>query len=441
MPEAVLLPILLQLILIFLNAIFACAEIAVISVNDTKLAYLVAQGDKRAIRLAHLTNRPAQFLSTIQIAITLSGFLGSAFAADNFSGRLTALLLRLDLPISEKALDTFSVILITLVLSYITLIFGELVPKRLAMKKSESIALALSTLISGIAKVMAPVVAVLTLSTNGVLRLLGIDPNADEEEVSEEEIQMMVDRGSQKGVFAPSTKEFIENVFAFDDCPVEEFATHRTELSFLWVGQTKEEWADIILSTNHSRYPVCEGTVDNVIGVLEAREFFRFQNESIDYILKEALRPAFFVPETITGDALFKQMKTKRNYYALVLDEYGGLLGVVTIHDLLEQLVGDIEHEGELPEIQAMDDHTWKVAGSAHLDDAAEAFGVELPEDAYDTFGGYTFGLYGSIPPDGRTATLQTDTLKIQITSVKNHKLEEAIVTRLPQPDPNTKES
>ena len=199
--QAVLWPLLLQVILIALNAVFACAEIAVISVNDNKLAQLVAQGDKRALRLARLTSRPAQFLATIQIAITLSGFLGSAFAADHFSDRLVALLLRAGVPIPEKTLDTLSVILITLLLSYFTLVFGELVPKRLAMKKSESLAMGLSALISAISAIFAPVVTVLTASTNGVLRLLGVDPNADEEEVSEEEIKMMVDRGSEKGVF------------------------------------------------------------------------------------------------------------------------------------------------------------------------------------------------------------------------------------------------
>ena len=276
--QAVLWPLLLQVILIALNAVFACAEIAVISVNDNKLAQLVAQGDKRALRLARLTSRPAQFLATIQIAITLSGFLGSAFAADHFSDRLVALLLRAGVPIPEKTLDTLSVILITLLLSYFTLVFGELVPKRLAMKKSESLAMGLSALISAISAIFAPVVTVLTASTNGVLRLLGVDPNADEEEVSEEEIKMMVDRGSEKGVFDSATKEFIQNVFEFDDLTVGEFATHRTELDLLWTSQTTEEWKQILFETRHTRYPVCAGSVDQVVGILDARDFFRLQD-------------------------------------------------------------------------------------------------------------------------------------------------------------------
>lgn len=428
-------PLLLQVILIALNAVFACAEIAVISVNDNKLAQLVAQGDKRALRLARLTSRPAQFLATIQIAITLSGFLGSAFAADNFSDQLAALLVRAGVPLSEKALDTIAVVLITLLLSYFTLVFGELVPKRLAMKKSESLALGLSTLISAISTLFAPIVAILTASTNGILRLLGIDPNADEEEVSEEEIKMMVDRGSQKGVFDSATKEFITNIFEFDDRTVGEFATHRTELDLLWTNQTVDTWKQILLDTRHTRYPVCDGSVDQVIGILDARDFFRFQDSTLQEVLEGAVKPAFFVPETVKADVLFQQMKGRRTYYAVVLDEHGGMLGVVTIRDLLEQLVGEIQQEGELPEIEALEGGTWRIQGSAPLDDVARALGIPLPLEEYETFGGYVFGLYGSVPQDGRRVGLKTDHLEIQMTRIQQHRLEEALVTLLPAPE------
>lgn len=428
-------PLLLQVILIALNAVFACAEIAVISVNDNKLAQLVAQGNKRALRLARLTSRPAQFLATIQIAITLSGFLGSAFAADNFSDQLAALLVRAGVPLSEKALDTIAVVLITLLLSYFTLVFGELVPKRLAMKKSESLALGLSTLISAISTLFAPIVAILTASTNGILRLLGIDPSADEEEVSEEEIKMMVDRGSQKGVFDSATKEFITNIFEFDDRTVGEFATHRTELDLLWTNQTVDTWKQILLDTRHTRYPVCDGSVDQVIGILDARDFFRFQDSTLQEVLEGAVKPAFFVPETVKADVLFQQMKGRRTYYAVVLDEHGGMLGVVTIRDLLEQLVGEIQQEGELPEIEALEGGTWRIQGSAPLDDVARALGIPLPLEEYETFGGYVFGLYGSVPQDGRRVGLKTDRLEIQMTRIQQHRLEEALVTLLPAPE------
>ena len=282
MEDPILWPILLQIVLIALNAIFACAEIAIISINDNKLAQLVSQGDKRAVRLARLTSRPAQFLATIQIAITLSGFLGSAFAADNFSDPLVAMLVDAGVPIPAKTLNTIAVVVITLVLSYITLVFGELVPKRLAMKKADTLALGLSGLISTLSTICAPVVAVLTASTNGILRLLGVDPSADEDEVSEEEIKMMVDRGNEKGVFDSATKEFIQNVFEFDDLTVGEFATHRTELDLLWTAQTTEEWRQIIFETRHTRYPVCDGSVDRVVGILDSRDFFRMQDRPLE---------------------------------------------------------------------------------------------------------------------------------------------------------------
>lgn len=433
MQDPIIWPIALQIILIALNAVFACAEIAIISMNDNKLAQLVSQGDRRALRLARLTSRPARFLATIQIAITLSGFLGSAFAADNFSDPLVALLVGAGVPIPEKTLDTLVVIAITLLLSYFTLVFGELVPKRLAMKKSEPLALGLSALITAISTLFAPIVTVLTASTNGILRLLGIDPNADEEEVSEEEIKMMVDRGSEKGVFDSATKEFIQNVFEFDDLTVGEFATHRTELDLLWTGQTPQQWKEILAATRHTRYPVCDGSVDRVVGILDARDFYCLQDQTMQTIMTSAVKPAFFVPETVKADVLFQQMKQRRTYYAVVLDEHGGLLGVVTIKDLLEQLVGEIQQEGEVPEIQSLEDGTWRIQGAAPLDDVALALGVKLPLDEYETFGGYVFGLYGSIPQDGRKISLQTDALQIQMTHIQDHKLAEALVSRLPK--------
>ncbi|HEX3023389.1 MAG TPA: CNNM domain-containing protein, partial [Lachnospiraceae bacterium] len=234
--------IILQIILIALNAIFACAEIAVISMNDNKLAKLASQGDKRALRLTALTSQPARFLATIQVAITLSGFMGSAFAADNFSDRLVSGLVNMGVTIPESTLNSISVIIITLILSYFTLVFGELVPKRVAMKKAEKLALGMSALVSSISRIFAPIVWLLTTSTNGLLRLLGIDPNEEDEEVTEEEIRMMVDAGSEKGTIDNDEKELIQNVFEFDDLTVEEICTHRTEVSLLWMDESMEQW-------------------------------------------------------------------------------------------------------------------------------------------------------------------------------------------------------
>ena len=424
--------LLLQVVLIFLNAVFASAEIAVISVSDAKLAKLEEDGNKKAKKLKKLTENPANFLATIQIAITLSGFLASAFAAENFSDDLTEFILSTGFTaVSPQVLNSVSVVVITLLLSYFTLVFGELVPKRVAMKKTEQLALGVASLITVISKVCAPVVWILTASPNGVLRLMGIDPNSDDDEVSEEEIRLMVDEGAQKGVIDADDQEMINNVFEFDDLVADEFATHRTDISLLWLEESTEEWADTIHESRHSKYPVCDETVDKIIGVLDVKDFFRLQNEPKEVILKEAIRPAYFVPESIHADVLFKQMKKTHNYFAVVLDEYGGMTGIVTMNDLLEQIVGDLDEEPtpeeEEPEIEKLDSKTWKIQGGADLEEVAEALNVELPVDEYDTFGGYIFGNYGTIPDDGSVFEIDLPPLHIKVTEIKDHRIKKAI--------------
>ena len=433
MNDPLLWQLLLQILLIMLNAVFACAEIAVLSVNENKLAQLTEEGNKRAVRLSRLTSQPARFLATIQVAITLSGFLGSAFAADNFANRLSGWLVNdLHVPISENTIRTVSVILITLILSYFTLIFGELVPKRVAMKKADRLALGMSAMITFISKLFAPIVALLTASTNLVLRILGIDPNAEEDEISEEEIKLLVDRGTEKGILTDDEQEIIQNVFEFDDLPVGEFATHRTEVDLLWIDDSPEQWETVINETRHSIYPVCGETADEVVGILDAKDFFRLRDRTKE-ALHRLVRPAFFVPETVKADLLVRQMKKSRNQFAVVLDEYGGMVGIVTIYDLVEQLLGDIEPdepgEEQLPEIQKNADGTWNIRGSATMDDVAQELGIKLPVEDYETFGGYVFGLYGQVPDDGTTFSLTAEPLLIDVLSIQDHKLEMARVT------------
>ena len=308
MNRSIVFMILLQALLIGLNAIFACAEIAVLSINDAKLAKLAAQGDKRAVRLARLTSEPARFLATIQVAITLSGFLGSAFAAENFSDGLVNWLIGLGVTIPRATLEAIAVVLITIVLSYFTLIFGELVPKRVAMRKAETLALGISGLISGIAKLFAPIVNLLTASTNGVLRLLGIDPDEEEQDVSEEEIRMMVDAGSQKGVIDQEEKEFIQNVFEFDDLTAGEIVTHRTELSILYLEDSMEEWENTIHNSRHTLYPVCDESADCVVGILNAKDYFRMKEKTRGQVMEKAVSSAYFVPESVPADVLFRNI-------------------------------------------------------------------------------------------------------------------------------------
>lgn len=430
MGKTITFQIILQVILIALNAVFACTEIAVISLNDNKLEKMAEEGNKKAKRLFKLTSQPAKFLATIQVAITLSGFLGSAFAADNFSVYLTALLLKLKLPIAEATLNTFSLILITLILSYFTLVFGELVPKRLAMKNSEKIALGISAFISAIAKIFSPIVWLLTASTNGILRLLGIDPNSEDDEVTEEEIRMMVDAGSEKGAIDVEEKEIIQNVFEFDDLTVGEIATHRTEVSLLWLEETDEQWENTIFESRHSLYPVCDESVDNITGVLNAKDYFRLKDKSRKNILAKAVKPAYFVPDSIKADVLFKNMKKSGHYFAIVLDEYGGMSGIITITDLIQELIGDFETETILEteeEIERIDSTTWKIKGSAPIDDVVEQLGVKI-DDECDTFGGFVFGEFGSVPDDDSVFEIDIENMHIKVTEIKDHRLVKAIV-------------
>lgn len=432
MEGSLLFMILLQALLIALNAVFACAEIAVISMNDSKLEKMAAQGDKRAVRLARLTSQPARFLATIQVAITLSGFLGSAFAAENFSDGLVAWLIAMGVTVPAKTLDTIAVFFITIVLSYFTLVFGELVPKRVAMRKAETLALGMSALISGIAKLFAPIVWFLTVSTNAILRLLGIDPNAEEEQVSEEEIRMMVDVGSEKGAIAREEKQFIQNVFEFDDLTAGEIATHRTEASLLWLDETMESWANTIHHSRHMLYPVCDGSADHVVGMLNAKDYFRLTDKSRENVMHKAVKAAYFVPESVKADVLFRNMKHSHNRLAVVLDEYGGMVGIVTLSDLVEQLVGDLGEdeptEDEPLLIEQIDSNTWKIRGNALLKDVAGTIGASLPCEEYDTFNGLVFDALGTVPQDGKTVELETAGLLVKVIGIRNHQIEKALV-------------
>ena len=434
MESSMIVMILLQMFLIGLNAIFACAEIAVISMNDSRLAKLAAEGDKRAVRLAELTSQPARFLATIQVAITLSGFLGSAFAAENFSDGLVAWVVRLGIMVPAATLDAIAVVVITLTLSYFTLIFGELVPKRVAMRKAEELALGMSALITGISRLFAPIVWFLTISTNAVLCILRIDPNVQDDGVSEEEIRMMVDVGTEKGVIDHEEKQFIQNVFEFDDLTAREIATHRTEISLLWLEESMEEWKNTIHNSRHKLYPVCGESVDNIVGILNAKDYFRLEDKNRDAVMQAAVKPACFVPGSVKADVLFRNMKYSHNTLAVVLDEYGGMIGIITINDLVEQLVGDLcDDELALKKsflIEAVDSETWKIHGEATLEEVSKVLGVSLPCEEYITFGGLVFGTLGTIPKDGTTVDVEINGLVIKVTQIRDHQVETALVCR-----------
>lgn len=434
MKDSILLTLGLQVVLIALNAIFACAEIAVISMNDNKLAKMAAEGDKRAVRLARLTNQPARFLATIQVAITLSGFLGSAFAAENFSGRLVDWLLGLGVLLAPDALETIAVVFITIVLSYFTLVFGELVPKQVAMRKAESLALGMSGLVSGISKLCAPLVWLLTVSTNGVLRLMGIDPNAQVEEVSEEEIRMMVDAGNEKGTIDNEEREFIQNVFEFDNLPVVEIITHRTDITLLYLEDSLEVWDQTIRDTRFTYYPVCDETPDQIVGVLNTKIYFRMKDKTKESVMEQAVTDAYVVPESLKADVLFRNMKKEHEQFAVVLDEYGGFSGIVTIKDLIEELVGDLEDD-VLPEetvekIILLEENVWQAEGGVLLEELSQVLEMPLESEEYDTLNGLVFHHLGTSPEVDSVVELKG--LQIVVTKMHNYQVETAVLTKIP---------
>ena len=426
--------ILLQFVFIALNAIFACAEIAVISMNDNRLAQLTAEGDKRAVRLSRLTAQPAGFLATIQVGITLVNLLSSAVATENFSDRLVAWLLALGISVPRGLVQALSMALITIVLTYFTVLLGELIPKRLAMKKAEEIALGMSGLIYVVSKIFTPVVWLFTVSPNGLLRLMGVDPNSTEDSDPEEEIRLLLDAGKQQGTIQAEERSMIQNIFEFDDISAEDIMTHRTEVAMLWLDDTDQQWEQTINQVRHTAYPICDETPDKIVGILDSEDYLRLNDRSRHSVMLHAVKPAYFVPETVRADVLFQNMKKAREYFAVVVDEYGGMSGIVTINDLLEQLVGDLDEDAslpqELPPIQKLDANTWRVRGSAPLEDVAAQLGVSLPVEDYDTFSGYVFNLLGMIPRDGSTPEVQDGGLTIKISQIKGHRLESAVVCR-----------
>ena len=434
-------PLLLQVCLIALNAIFACAETAFLSINSARIEKMVEEGDKKtkkkAKKLQKLTKDSSKFLSTIQVAITLAGFLGSAFAADTFSEPLSALIVKIDWiaahGITAGQIEPACVIVITLVLSFFSIVLGELVPKRMAMKNAEKVSLALSGFIRFTSCIFAPFVWVLTKTTNGILRMFGINPHEEEEAASEEEIRIILDTSSEKGTIDSMENEMIQNIFEFDDILISEVCTHRREVDMLYKEDSLEEWREKIIQSRHGFYPICGEDADDIVGILNIKKFFRAECESIEDAIAKAAEKPYFVPENMKADVLFTNMKESRTYFAVVVDEYGGTSGVITIHDLLELLVGDMgdKEDVKVEEIVNVGENEWNILGSASLEKVTEALGVEFDTEECDTFGGYIFGLLGEVPDDGTNLDIitETDDLIIKTESVVDHHIESTLVT------------
>ena len=428
--------LLLQAFLIFLNAFFAATEIAVLSLNQSVVENDAEQGNKTAKRLLKMMESPSGFLSTIQIGITLAGFLGSAFAADNFSEYLVNWLYN-DVGIKSvpvETLDTLAVIVITLILSYITLILGELVPKRVAMQKPYEVAKFTSGVVNGVAIIMKPIVFFLSLSTNFVLRVLRMKTESEEDQITEEEIRMMVSLGGKRGILAKSESDWINNVFEFNDISVAEVMTQRAEIVSIDIEDTVEEVLEIIKDSKYSRIPVYDRNEDFVPGILYANDFLKADDEERKNFVKIS-RPVYFVPENLKASELFEKMRTEKMHMAVAVDEYGSVSGIVTMEDLLEIIVGNIYDENDDPEeedIIEIDENTWKVQGDCSIKKFCLATGIKMEaNERYHTMGGAVINITDQVPEDGSDFVVEGYGLEFHITAVENRRITEMLVKKL----------
>lgn len=397
--------LLLQLALILLNAFFAATEIAVISLNEKKVKARADDGDRKAVKMLKMIQEPTRFLSTIQIGITLAGFLGSAFAADNFAERLSDFFVK-TFGISENqigAINTIAVIIITLILSFFTLVLGELVPKRIAMRHKERLAQAVCPIISVLAVILKPIIWLLTVSTNVVLRIFGIKPSDKEEPVSEEDIVLMLDAGADEGTLDQNDIEYIKNVFKLDGMTAEDVMTPRKSVVFVSKEADSKEILNIIETEGYSRIPVYSDTTDNIVGILYSRDYLLMHSRP-NFKLEDAVCQPKFVPETARLDVLFKDMQKEHNHIAVVVNEYGVTAGVVTMEDILEEIVGEIwdEQDEAVEDFVKLNADTYKVRCSASAEDFFEFFALEPDEKTEaTTVNGWMLELIGSIPERG----------------------------------------
>ena len=411
-------------ILILLNAYFAATEIAFISLNDAKIEKQAKEGNKKAKQIQKMLKNPSKFLATIQIGITLAGFLSSAFASDTFAGMLAPVLNNWMPFISLTAWQNISIIIITIILSFFTLVFGELVPKRLAMKYYEKISFATISVIKGISVITAPFVKLLTWSTNIVSKIFGVGEQ-EEEIVTEEEIKMMVDQGEEKGSIEENEKELINNVFEFNDIIASEIMTYRTDIYAIEINEDVYEILDEIDEYKYSRIPVYEETIDNIRGILFLKDILKLVSIRKEIKIADIMREAYFVPETKPIDEIFEELQANKMQMAIVIDEYGGTAGLLTMEDILEELVGNIfdEYDDIEVEYKKLDDNTYLIEGSITLNDLKKILDIELPEGDYDTLSGYLIEKLGRLPEDGEYPVIEDEYLTYKIEEYEDKRI------------------
>ena len=412
-------------ILILLNAYFAASEIAFISLNDAKIEKQAKEGNKKAKQIEKMLKEPSKFLATIQIGITLAGFLSSAFASDTFADMLAPVLNNLIPAISLSVWRSISIIIITIILSFFTLVFGELVPKRLAMKHYEKISYATIGVIRGISIVTAPFVKLLTVVTNGISKIFGVGEN-EEETVTEEEIKMMVNQGEEKGTIKEEEKELINNVFEFNDITVSEIMRHRKDIFAVDINISNEELLNELSQEEYrySRIPVYDETIDEIKGILYVKDVLKNINKK-SFKVKNIVKEAYFVSQNRLINEVFKELQKNKMQIAIIVDEYGGTAGLVTMEDILEELVGDIydEYDKEEKEYEKIDDNTYMLAGSLPIYDVNKLLDAEIPEGDYDTISGFLQEELGRIPEDEEKPVIETKRVTYKIEEYEDKRI------------------
>ncbi len=432
------LQIVLLIVLVLCNAFFAASEIAIISLNDNKVRKLAEEGNKKAKKIMKLTADSSNFLATIQIGVTLAGFLTSASASQSLAEPLADWFIGTFPNLASQAamIESVSVILITILMSYFSLVFGELVPKRIAMQKAESLAYGAIGILGAVATITRPFVAFLSFSTNVVVRLFGIDPNADEEHVTEEEIRMLVDAGEEKGVIEDTQKEMINNIFEFDDLIAEEVMTPRTDVAAIDVEDPVEEALRIGVDEGYSRLPVYEEDIDHIIGILYIKDLLPYVGQEIpDQVsLRQLIRDTYFVPGTKRCSELFSEMTERHMQMCVVVDEYGGVAGIVTMEDLLESIVGNIQDEfdNEKEDVTQLTDTSFEVDGAMAVDEINERLEVDIPEGEYETIAGFLMDQLGRIPDEDEHPQIEFGNAVFTITQMDDRRIESVHVEITP---------
>lgn len=411
-------------ILIGLNAFFAASEIAFIALNDTKIEKQAKEGNKKAKQIEKMLETPSKFLSTIQIGITLAGFLSSAFASEAFASKLAPVLNNM-IPIGINIWQNISILIITIILSFFTIVFGELVPKRLAMKHYEKIAFATIGIIRTISIITAPFVKLLSVTTNAISRIFGVGEN-EEEIVTEEEIKMMVDQGKEDGTIQEDEKEYINNVFEFNDIVASEIMTHRTDMFAVDINTGANELLEEIIKDDckHSRIPVYDETVDEIKGILYVKDIIKNIGKKT-FKIKNIMKEAYFVSQNKLINELFKEMQKNKKQMAIVVDEYGGTAGLITMEDILEEIVGDIfdEYDEFEEEYEKIDDKTYIISGKMPIYDVNKLLNSNIPEGDYDTLSGYLQEELGRIPTDEENPIIETKELTFKIEEYEDKRI------------------